>query len=258
VGTTDARPVAALYDIHGNLPALEATLVALEAAGAHEVVVGGDVVLGPMPRETLERLLDLGPRVRVIRGNCDRLVADAFDGRLATRLPPAVREAVAWTAAQLDRRHRDFLGSLPATLVVTVPGLGPVLFCHATPRSDEEIFTARTPAERVRPMLEGVTQPVVVCGHTHMQFDRSVDGVRVVNAGSVGMPYGRPGAHWLLLGPDVQLTRTEYDRQGAAERVRATAYPQAAEFASRQVLNPQSEEEMLALFEPAATQPARS
>ena len=245
--------VAAIYDIHGNLPALEAVLSAVAADGADEVVVGGDVALGPMPREATERVMALGPSARCIRGNTDRLVVDAFDGRpTAARLPPAVQAAIAWSAAQLDRRHRDFLAALPETLVVPVGGLGEVLFCHATPRSDEEIYTALTPAERVRPMLAGVTQRVVVCGHTHMQFDRVVDGVRLVNAGSVGMPYGAPGAYWLALGPDVRLTRTDYDLEGAAALVRRTSYPQAAEFASRHVLNPPGEAEMLRLFEPGA------
>ena len=252
MGTTDVRPIAALYDIHGNLHALEAALSAVDSARADRIVVGGDVVLGPMPRETLERLLALGPRARFIRGNCDRLVVDAFDGRPLTRLPPSIREPIAWTARQLERRHRDFLASLPETLVVQVPGLGEVLFCHATPRSDEEIFTALTPAERLRPMLEGVTQPVVVCGHTHMQFDRVVDGVRLINAGSVGMPYGRPGAYWLLLGPDVVLMHTEYDLERAAALVQQTSYPEAVEFASRHVLNPSTEQEALSLFEPTA------
>lgn len=257
MGTTDVTRVAALYDIHGNLPALEAVLAEVDSAGAEGIVVGGDVVPGPMPRETLDRLLALGLRARFIRGNTDRLVVDAFDGRPLTRFPPAVQEAIAWTARQLDRRHRDFLSSLPDTLVASVQGLGELRFCHASPRSDEEIITAITPAERLRPMLEGVTQPVVVCGHTHMQFDRSVDGVRLVNAGSVGMPYGRPGAYWLLLGPDVRPMRTAYDLERAAALVRQTSYPQAAEFASRHVLNPDTEQEALGVLEPspAGTRP---
>ncbi len=246
------RSLAALYDIHGNLPALNAALSAVDVAGADGIVVGGDLVLGPMPRETLDRLVELGPRARFIRGNCDRLVVDAFDGRPLTRLPSSVQEAVVWTAGQLDRPHRDFLAAIPETLIETVPGLGAVRFCHGSPRSDDEVITAITPAERVRPMLEGVPQPVVVCGHTHMQFDRRIDGVRLVNAGSVGMPYGQPGAYWLLLGPDVRLTRTNYDLDRAAELVRQTSYPQAAEFASRHVLNPQSEQEMLRIFEPTS------
>jgi predicted phosphodiesterase len=210
-------------------------------------VVGGDVVLGPMSREVLDLLLALESRVRFVRGNCDRMVVDAFDGRPPARLPPPVREAVEWTARQLDREHRDFLASLPERLVVEVGELGEVLFCHATPRSDEEIFTALSPEERVRPMLDGVTQRVVVCGHTHMQFDRSIDGVRVINAGSVGMPFAPPGAYWLRLGPDVRLVRTEYDADRMAAFVRATSYPQAEQF-----LHPFSEEQALARFEPAA------
>ncbi|AHG89577.1 Calcineurin-like phosphoesterase superfamily domain protein [Gemmatirosa kalamazoonensis] len=242
-------PIAALYDVHGNLPALDAALAAAEAAGAREIIVGGDVVLGPMPREALERLQALGPRARFLRGNCDRLVVSAFDGEPLDRMPARLRGPVEWTAAQLDRSHRDFLAALPTTLTAEAPGLGEVLFCHATPRNDEEIFTVRSPDERVRPMLAGVTQSVVVCGHTHMQFDRRVGDVRVLNAGSVGMPYGRRGAHWLLLDDDARHQRTDYDYDAAAARVRATAYPNAEDFASRSVLDPQSEEEILALFE---------
>jgi predicted phosphodiesterase len=241
-----ATRVAALYDIHGNLPALDAVLADPEASRADMIVVGGDVVLGPMPRETLEVLLALELYPQFIRGNCDRLVVDAFDGRLSERLPASIREAVEWTAGQLGREHRDFLASLPETLVVDVEGVGEVLFCHATPRSDEEIFTALSPEDRVRPMLAGVTQRVVACGHTHMQFDRSVDAIRVVNAGSVGMPFGEPGAYWLLLGPDVRLMHTDYDIERTAALVRATSYPQAEQF-----LHPFSEEQALGLFEPA-------
>lgn len=243
--------VAALYDIHGNYPALEAVLAAVDGVGVDAIVLGGDLVPGPMPRETLDRLLALGPRARCIRGNGDRCVVDAYDGRSLARLPPLAREPVAWTARQLDRRHRDFLASLPETLVSDVQNIGAVLFCHGSPRSDEETITATTTGERLRPMLTGVTQPVVVCGHTHMQFDRVVDGVRVVNAGSVGMPFGPPGAYWLLLGPDPRLMRTEYDLERTAELVRKTSYPQAGEFAARNLLNPPTEQEMLRVFEPA-------
>lgn len=245
-----APRLAALYDIHGNLPALDAALAAIEAAHVGTILLGGDIVLGPMPAATLDRVRALGTRARFIRGNCDRLVVEAFDGAAGRKLPAPVAEAIAWTAAQLDRDRRDFLAALPETLSLDVEGLGRVLFCHATPRSDEEIFTVRTPAERLRPMLGGVGEGVVVCGHTHMQFDREVDGRRLVNAGSVGMPYGAPGAHWLLLGPDVRFMRTMYDLDAAARAVCATSYPRADEFARQSVLQPLSEEEMLALFSP--------
>ena len=89
------RRVAALYDVHGNLPALEAAIAAAEEAEVDLFVLGGDLALGPMPREVMDRLADLGPRMRCLRGNCDRLMVDAFDGRILPALPEAVREAVA-------------------------------------------------------------------------------------------------------------------------------------------------------------------
>ena len=120
-----------------------------------------------------------------------------------------------------------------------------MLFCHATPQSDTPIFTRLTAEERLVPLFDTTGADVVVCGHTHMQFDRMVGSVRVVNAGSVGMPFGDAGADWLLLGPDLQLQRTAYDLSSAAERIRATSYPQAEEFAARSVLQPPAEQEML-------------
>jgi len=120
-----------------------------------------------------------------------------------------------------------------------------VLFCHATPRNDTEVFTRLTPEERLLPVFEGIDVPVVVCGHTHMQFERTIGRTRVVNAGSVGMPFGDPGAYWVLLGPTVQLRHTRYDLTKAAERIRATEYPQAQEFAARNVLQPPSAAETL-------------
>ena len=123
-----------------------------------------------------------------------------------------------------------------------------MLFCHATPRNDTEIFTRLTSEDRLLPVFEGLNVPLVVCGHTHMQFDRTIGRTRVVNAGSVGMPFGEPGAYWLLLGPDVQLRHTPYDLTTAAERIRDTKYPQAQDFAARNVLQPPSEAQMLEVF----------
>jgi len=212
------RTVAALYDIHGNLPALDAVLADVARRGVDRIVIGGDIVLGPMPRETLARVRALGDRAVVIRGNCDRLVADPH-AESVQRLPPAVRDVVEWTAEQLSVEERAFLGALPMTATLSVEDAGAVLFCHATPRSDDELFTAQTAARQVAPMFDGVTAPLVVCGHTHMQFDRRVSGVRVVNAGSVGMPYGAPGAYWVRLDPDVRMAQTQYDLSEAATTV---------------------------------------
>lgn len=243
--------VAALYDIHGNLDALEAVLGEVTREGVELILVGGDMVSGPLPRATLERLLALGERARFIRGNADREVVAAFDGLPSgAELPDEVRVITEWTAGQLERSHRDVLAGLPETLALGIAGVGEVLFCHGSPRGDEEILTRATPEARLREALAGVRQDVVVCGHTHMPFDRRVDGVRVVNAGSVGMPYGAPGAYWLLLGPEgIAPRRTDYDRERAATRIRGSGYPMAADFAENNVLRPPTEEEAIAVFE---------
>ncbi|HEY1375770.1 MAG TPA: metallophosphoesterase family protein [Gemmataceae bacterium] len=240
--------VAAIYDVHGNLPALEAVLGEVRRANVDRVVVGGDVLPGPMPGECLALLLGLDPPAQFILGNGDREVLAQTAGAETDwfrTAPAAWREPVRWTAQQLGPDHARALADWPATRRLDVPGLGPVLFCHATPRNDTDVFTRLTPEDRLRPLFDQTGAAVVVCGHTHMQFDRMVGAVRVVNAGSVGMPFGEPGAYWLLLGPDVGLRRTAYDLARAAERVRATDYPQAEQFAAHNVLQPPPEEKTL-------------
>jgi putative phosphoesterase len=233
--------VAAIYDIHGNLPALEAVLREIDQAEVDRVVVGGDVVPGPMPRETLTCLLDLDIPVQFIQGNCEVAVLAEMAGRDPGRLPEQAREAVRWTARQLPPEYERLLAGWPKTLRLEIPGLGQALFCHGTPRNENECFTRLTPEDRLLPVFEGLNAPVVICGHTHMQFDRRIGGIRVVNAGSVGMPFGEPCAYWLLLGPEVRLRHTRYDLTKAAERIRETNYPQAQDFAARYVLQPPSE-----------------
>ena len=239
--------VAALYDIHGNLPALEAVLALIRREGVDQIVVGGDVVPGPMPRETLERLLAAEIPARFILGNGEVAVLAELAGAVPA-VPPQYRGLIRWSAGQLAPGHEQALATWPRTLSLRIPGLGDVLFCHATPRDENEIFTRLTPADRLRPIFDPVGAALVICGHTHMPFDRTIGRTRVVNAGSVGMPFGEPGADWLLLGPDVQPRHTPYDLQDAAARIRATEYPEAAAFAARNVLQPPSEREMLETF----------
>jgi predicted phosphodiesterase len=242
--------IAVISDVHGNLPALEAVLAEIDEAGVDLVVVGGDVAAGPMPRETIERLMALGDLARFVSGNADRELRARFDGEpVDPGLPDAVRQVVEWCAAQLEPRHRDFLAGFEDRIVVDVDGLGPALCCHASPRNDVDVFTVRSPDSRLRAFFEGVEQRVVTCGHTHMQYERVLDGIRIVNSGSVGMPYGEPGAYWALLGPDVELRKTTYDLALAARRLRRTAYPQADEFADHNVLAPPTAAEALAAFE---------
>ena len=237
--------VAAISDIHGNLPALEAVLAEVEREKLDLMVFCGDVASGPMPAETIDLLLTLQD-ARFVRGNADRGLVEEFDGKAPSAMPGPFAD---WCARQITQRQRDFLASFEDRVVIDgVDGLGGVLLCHATPRNDTDVFTVESPVERVRTLLAGVAAgvvDVVICGHTHMQFDRTVDRIRVVNAGSVGMPYGTPGAYWAMLGPDVDLRRTDYDREAAARRIRAKDWDTAEEFAAGNVLSVPSIEQAM-------------
>jgi putative phosphoesterase len=251
-----ATRVAAVYDIHGNLPALEAVLSDLERIEPDLLIVGGDVVSGPMPVEVLDRLADLGEVVRFVRGNADREVISAYEmspSEIEARIEDPVVRMSGWVAARLQRRHRDLLASFSEQVVVDIEGIGEVLFCHATPRSDEEIITMLTPDDRLREILSEVEQNLIVCGHVHTQYDRHLDGKRIVNAGSVGMPYqGEPvGAFWLLLGPGVEFRRSEYDLQHAVSEFRAIGYP-AAEDMAESLLEPPDPKWVADFFEQQA------
>jgi predicted phosphodiesterase len=220
---------AVLSDIHGNLPALEAVLAELEA---DLVVVGGDVAAGPLPGETLDALAGL--EARYVMGNADRLMVAAYDrGDDPDALEDPIARLDAWCAQRITREQRDRLAAYEPT--VSVDG---TLFCHGSPRSDEEIITAVSPEERLEPMLAGVAEGTVVCGHTHHQFDRAVLGKRLLNAGSVGMPYeDEPAAYWLLLEDgEPTLRRTGYDIGAAAARLRASGFPDVEELMLRESL----------------------
>jgi predicted phosphodiesterase len=248
--------IAALYDIHANLPALQAVLEQVRRARADHIVVGGDVLPGPMPRDTLQRLLDLDIPVHFIYGNGEVAVLRAMAGQELAGVPEVYQPSIRWTAEQVHDQQQT-LAAWPMTLQLEIPGLGGVLFCHATPRNENECFTRLTPDDRLLPIFDGLTASLIVCGHTHMQFDRVVGGTRVVNAGSVGMPFGEPGADWLLLGAaatdrgddePVQMQHTAYDLAKTAELIRATRYPWPEDFAARYVLNPPSAAAMLDVF----------
>ncbi|HJU72591.1 MAG TPA: metallophosphoesterase family protein [Gemmatimonadaceae bacterium] len=242
-----AKRVAALYDIHGNLPALEAVLAEVRQAGVTEIVIGGDVGPGPMPRAALEHLLQLDAPVHFIQGNGERELLVRMNGVLSDAIPESHREVIRWSAEDL-RPHRESIATWPATLQLHIPTLGDVLFCHATPRNDTEVFTRITAEERLLPVFAAVRASIVVCGHTHMQFDRMVGSTRVVNAGSVGMSFQGTGAYWLLLGTELELRRTAYDLERGAERILATAYPDAQRFVADYVLQTPDERTILETF----------
>jgi len=242
--------VAALYDVHGNLPALKAALAEVDEEGVDLVLSGGDLLLGPKPSECLELLRKRD--ATFIRGNCDRTVTSGA-GEKGLWL-----DRLKWTASRLSDEQLAFVRAWPESIGIEIEGLGRVLFCHGSPRSDEEIITAITPPKRLDPILDGVRERVVVCGHTHVQFDRQIGDRRLVNAGSVGLPYeGAAGiACWALLGPDVELSRARYDVGLAVEALNATGYPDDDGAVRGFLLEPSSAEEATAHFESVAG-PAR-
>jgi predicted phosphodiesterase len=200
----------------------------------------------------LERLTQPGDQIRPIRGNGDREVVMAFDGQpLSPALSEEVREATRWTAKQVTRSQRDYLAALPEQLVLQVEGLGRILFCHTTTPSDEELFTPITPEERLKIIFSGVEQEIMVCGHTHMQFEQRAGNLCILNAGSVGMPYAdQPGAYWLLLSPEGHGFRwTTYDGEAAAQEIKVSGYPPAQEFAEENVLKTPTAAEATEIFE---------
>jgi predicted phosphodiesterase len=247
--------VAALYDIHGNAPALEAVLDELPSEDVDVVLVGGDVLPGPMPEETLGMLRGL-PSARFVMGNGDRQTVAAYDSPPAAPSQPVtdpVERAASWAAGRLSTEGRDFLAAFEATVTLDIEGLGPTLFCHGSPRSDEEIITSITSNDRLRPMLSGVRESTVVCGHTHRQFEHRLDERMVLNAGAVGMPYeGDAAAFWLLLGPDASFRRTEYDVSRALSLFRGNGLPDLDELLRESLVEPADPDEVQRIFESRA------
>ena len=252
--------VAALYDIHGNDAALVAVLAEIEGLDVDLIVVGGDVAGGPFPCEAVDAVRALDDRAIAIRGNGERELVEArlrLDAGTARIDPDDVWSSrTHWAAGVLDQARLDWMGALPPLASVDVDGLGDVLFCHASPRSDEEIVTPLSPEARILPMLAGVAQRTIVLGHTHVQFDREVAGRRLVNAGSVGMPYeGEAAAFWALLGHGVELRCTRYDVTVTCARVRESGIPDAEEYAEG-LAHPPPAAEANEFFERMATRPA--
>ena len=252
-----AATVAVIQDIHGNLPALEAVLADVEAANVDAVVINGDIADGPFPAETIELLSALSDKAVWIRGNGDRWLVQAFDGVFKPSGDPA-DAVVQWAAARLGSAHRDRLAALPLAACIEVRGLGPVCICHATSRSDNEMFLVDSSVQHFRDAFAQRAEPTIVVGHTHMPFDRLFDRRRLINAGSVGMPYGHTGASWALLGPDVVLRRTAYDAGLAAARFEATGMPGARSFIDENVRATPSDAEAHAIFSEVRCKQART
>jgi predicted phosphodiesterase len=226
-----ARRVAVLSDVHGNATALAAVLDDLGREEHDLIVFGGDVTWGAQPAET--HLLASSLDALFVRGNAERALLEGA----------AETERERWMQESHTAEMLAFAGGFEESVVVEVDDLGAVRFCHGSPRSDEECVTPETPQERVREFSAEVPERVIVSAHVHIQFDREVAGIRSVNPGSVGLPYeGRPGAYWALLGPDVELRRTDYDVERAAAAYRESGFPGAEQLAEMLLTPPEPAE----------------
>lgn len=246
------KSIAVLSDIHGVLPTLNAVLAEPDVHNADLIVIAGDHAAGPQPSEVLDRLRGLGEQVLLVRGNADRDLVTLAQGRW-----PADVESFpidVWAAAQLSDTHIDLLAALPHPVSVDLDGFGSVLFCHGTPRDDEEVVLVDTRLSRWSEAFEGVGEETraVVCGHTHMPFIRLVDRRWVVNPGSIGMPYGAPAASWALLSQSgLALRHTAVDPHSlAAELIEASTYPDIQEWVDEYILAIASDAEAINTFGP--------
>ncbi|HEY2043559.1 MAG TPA: metallophosphoesterase family protein [Jatrophihabitans sp.] len=242
--------VAVLSDIHGVLPALDAVLGEPDVIGADRIVLTGDIASGPQPVQVLDRLVGLGAKVVWVRGNAEReLVTLARDGGI-----PVADPIAGWAAAQLRPDQVDLMDRLPHPVTLDVAGLGPVLFCHGTPRDDDEVVLVDTRLDKWAEVFQDVPEDVqtIVCGHTHMPFIRLVDGRMVVNPGSLGMPYGRAGAHWALLRDgEPQLRRTRFDVAEACRTITAGCdYEGVAEWVEEYLYAQNSDADAIRAFGP--------
>lgn len=240
--------VAVLSDIHGVLPVLDAVLAEPDVRGADLIVVTGDHAAGPMPVEVLDRLVGLGERCLLVRGNADRELVDVAGGA-----PSAHPESV-WAGGQLRHDQVALLDGLPHPVVLQLAGFGPVVFCHGTPRDDDEVVLVDTRLERWAEVFADLPHDVrtVVCGHTHMPFVRLVDRRLVINPGSIGMPYGRAGGAWALLHDgQVQLRSTAVDVEDAiAQIVARSTYPDRQAWAEEYLRSVNSDADAVRAFGP--------
>lgn len=241
--------IAAIYDIHGNLPALEAVVNDIKKMNIDRLVVGGDVIAGPMPIPVLQLLQNLKLPTDFVLGNAEAEYLRCVDNKPINGLSTRANDEAKWLSSILPIQSEEFIRTWHNILSIEHPTLGDILFCHATPRSNIEVFTTRTPEQRIKPAFEGISEKIVICGHTHMQFSRKHGSINIVNAGSVGMPFGSVGADWLVIDQDIEMMHTKYDLKKAADTIKASNYPNAKEFAENNVLNSPAKDQALKMLD---------
>ena len=240
--------IATLYDIHGNLPALEAVLAEIETEQVDAIVVGGDAIAGPMPNAVLDRLKMIETPVHYIVGNGESEVLRYLAGEPIAALTPAGEEGAIGVGDRLSEANKAFIRGWSFSVKFKSPHFGDILFCHATPHNNTHVFTKQSEPSKIEAVFSGVIADLVVCGHTHMQYDLDVAGKRVVNSGSVGMPFGEPGAHWLIIGETIEFRNTEFDRKAAAEIIRQSKAPDPEAFIEGQIFGTPAEEQAMTVL----------
>lgn len=240
--------IAAIYDIHANPIALKTVLAEIENYNVDLIIVGGDVVSGPLPKETLRLIQEVPKPIKYILGNAESEVLRYLQGEKIGGLSQRANDEAKWVATQLTAEDVGLIKGWAKDVTIKSNTLGTLFFCHGTPRSDVEIFTKITPDKTLEQIFETVNASVVVCGHTHIPFDRVLKNIRIVNAGSVGMPFVNTGADWLLIDRDIHFKHTDYDLEEAAKQILNSNYPYAESFVSNNVLTTPSESDALQML----------
>lgn len=243
-----AKRVAVLADVHGNAEAFAAVLAEVDTEQPDLIVHCGGFTWDPLPVETASLLA--GRDVWFVRGNADRAVSELAERLAVAPSAAGTTEREPWIVAQHGQALPELVRSFAPTVEIEIVGLGDLLLCHGSPRSDEELVTAETPDARLARAIEGIDADVVVTAHTHVSYVREALGRTLLNPGSVGIPYeGAPGAYWALLSPGVEQRRTAYDLDATEERYRRSGDPMAEEMVAI-LRDPPTRAEVIAGCEP--------
>lgn len=214
--------LAVLGDVHGNAVAFAAVLEELRGDPPDLVVVNGDLSWGAEPEVTLA-LAEALEGALFVRGNAESAL-------LRAALDPSSEpsDTGAWMLEQHTLARVEQVRGYAGAVTVDVDGVGRMYICHGSPRGDQELVTPETPDDRMQALLDGTQLDVLVTAHVHLQFERQVLEITSMNAGSVGLQYGgTPAAYWAMIGPEIELRRTEYDVEEAVRRAHASGIPTA-------------------------------
>lgn len=253
---THPSKIVVLYDIHGNFPALESVMNEIQDDVDH-LVIGGDVILGPMSNECLDLLKESTVPLNCIKGNCETAVLNYLDDQPLPALQPQVMEEIKWTAHHISTDHLRWTRSWPENFIYTHPTAGKISFYHSAPGDENAIFTEETKEDILDMLFQNDHSNIIICGHTHIPFDKKLKNKRIVNAGSVGMSFNGPGAQYLTINSGINFICTNYNTHRASEFFRQTTYPNVSNFINNFILNQPKKEAMLTIYKSAEWKPKK-